>query len=244
MLQYITLSNTWENLSLGDYITFNIPNDFDCIYVIDKMGSTRYFCKDIKGFQNRLIFNKLGIDAEKFIADIVDYTVTGQWPQVKTLNDLKKVIKALDDECIKKWGMPNKNTSQFKIGDKVKILDRKGSSTKYFPVYTDSMLKYVGRLAMITLVNQHGCQIDLDNGVHYWPFEVLQLVTSAKQLDSIGLVDISTNDLRVQPIELSSLCTSCLTNYIQRVDTIEEPQTETELNLFPKKKHYQLNFNY
>ena len=26
--------------------------------------------------------------------------------------------------------------------------------------------------------------------------------------------------------------------------TKEEKQTETELNLFPKKKHYQLNFNY
>jgi hypothetical protein len=71
-----------------------------------------------------------------------------------------------------------------------------------------------------------------------------------KQLESIGVVDLGINDLSVlQPIHLSSsFYDSILGINNMPTGTIsctkEEPQTETELNLFPKKKHYQLNFNY
>lgn len=60
-----------------------------------------------------------------------------------------------------------------------------------------------------------------------------------KQLDSIMNL-IGTN--------LTNTCTTGINVYDMRIDTPdctkEEKQTETELNLFPKKKHYQLNFNY
>ena len=72
--------------------------------------------------------------------------------------------------------------------------------------------------------------------------------SSTKQLESIGVVDLPTNDLTVQSVLCNSIYDS-----IQKVDSIfegtpncakKEKQTKTELNLFPKKKHYQLNFNY
>ncbi len=64
-----------------------------------------------------------------------------------------------------------------------------------------------------------------------------------KHLENIGLINLSA-----QPVDFSSF-----RNSIQKTSDVitgtlnctkEEPQTETELNLFPKKKHYQLNFNY
>lgn len=73
-----------------------------------------------------------------------------------------------------------------------------------------------------------------------------------KQLDSIGLINVSLvntypTGISAQPVDVSSF-----RNSIQRANDVanvlsytqEEPQTETKLNLFPTKKHYQLNFNY
>ena len=223
----------------------------------------------------------------------------------------------------------------FKIGDKVKILP-KDDSTNYLPLYTYAMERYAGQLATIINISRQSCQINLDRGVYYWPFNALQLVTSevdktvnpselkngdyikltntytktsliylfkevkddviykhaayslsnknisvdldrhwfvskttkinyateeerkllnkalleqgfvwndlTKQLDFIGLID-----LNVQPIDFSTFKNSIqkatdVTNLLSCTE--KEPQTETELNLFPKKKHYQLNFNY
>lgn len=275
MLQYITLSNTWGNLSLGDYITFNIPNDSDCIYVIDQIGSTRYFCtntKDIRGLQNRLIFDKLGIDAEKFIADIVGYTCIGQWPEVKTIDDLKKVIKALDDECIKKWGMPNQNVSPYNLknGDYIKIISTK-SNISFIYLFKEMQSNRIWRHASydlkcrISSVYPHYCLFNDNTKITYATEEERKLLDNAlleqgfkwnnltKQLESIGIVDIKPKDFNVSSIDSLHLDTSCIKSQIQRLNDMlmdspnyrkRETQTETELNLFPKKKHYQLNFNY
>ena len=275
MLQYITLSNTWENLSLGDSITFNIPNDSDCIYVIDQIGSTRYFCtntKDIRGLQNRLIFDKLGIDAEKFIADIVGYTGTGQWPEVKTIDDLKKVIKALDNECIKKWGMPNQNVSPYNLknGDYIKLTSTKFNipSIYLFKEMQGNRLErhasYDLKHKTISVQPQHWLFGD-STKITYATEEERKLLDNAllerglkwnnltKQLDSIDSVNIDltntcSNGIIAQPVDVSSFRDSIERVHDMFVDSLscakEEPQTETELNLFPKKKHYQLNFNY
>lgn len=73
-----------------------------------------------------------------------------------------------------------------------------------------------------------------------------------KQLESVGEVNVSLTNtystgINVQPLDLSSIQASIQNfyDYTKLLNhTKEEPQTETELNLFPKKKHYQLNFNY
>lgn len=348
MLQYIILNNTLEKLVPGDEILFYLPSGKTYRGQIS-LGNTGYYCF-LSNIDNARIFEELEIyDANDFVKRIVGYDCKGDWPEVKTLDDFVKIIEALDDECIKKWGIPhnstepNRNTSQLKVGDKVKILPRNSSQEDYYPQYVDGMLKYVGQLATITQVMKTSCNIDLDDSSYYWPFNALQLVTSeigetvdphklkngdyikitshllkdlsliyifkeiknksiyrhvsyniesktidvnsktwwlfennteityateeesklldeallkegyrwnslTKQLDSIGIVDISTNGLTYQPADVSSFY-----NSIQKaMDTItgtinwkkEEIQTETGLNLFPKKKHYQLNFNY
>ena len=99
----------------------------------------------------------------------------------------------------------DKTISQFKVGDEVKVLPRKGSETNYSPWYIDDMQRYAERFAIIIGATESSCKINLDGGLYHWPFEALQLVP---------------------------YCTK------------EEIQTKTELNLFPTKKHYQLNFNY
>lgn len=335
MLQYITLNNALEKLVPGDEITFYLPSRETFRGQIC-FGNIGYYCF-LANTSSSKIFKELEIfDANAFVKEIVGYDCNGKWPEVKTLDDFKKVIKALDDECIKKWGALDKNTPQFKVGDKVKILPR-DDSAKYLPLYVDSMQKYTGQLATVTIVTSNGCRIDLDNSFWNWPFNALELITSetdetvdpdelkngdyikitnsladkvtyiyifknmkdkkicrhvayhldskaisfnpnigwdftkttkinyateeerkllnkalleqgfvwndlTKQLDFIGLID-----LNVQPIDFSTF-----KNSIQKANDItnllsctkEEPQTETELNLFPTKKHYQLNFNY
>lgn len=345
MLQYVTSKASWEELSIISSVTFNIPESSSYEYSIVKTGPNGYHCHT-ENNSNRVIFDILGLNAERFVKDVVGYTCVGSWPEVKTLDDLKKVIKALDDECVKKWGMPNKNTPQFKVGDIVKILP-KDDSTNYLPSYMYGMEQYAGQIATIINISGKSCQINLDRGIYYWPFNALQLVNSemdktvdpselkngdyikitssvadvsliylfkevknnriyrhasyfpdnknanvnpnncwiansttkityateeekklldnvlleqgykwnnlTKQLDSIGLVNIGLtntypNGISAQPVDVSSF-----RNSIQKTNdmitgtlscTKEETQTETELNLFPKKKHYQLNFNY
>lgn len=306
MLQYITLNKVLEKLVLGDKITFHPPSE-NTVQGEIRLGNTGYYCSPYLG-----IFEKLEIyDANTFVREIVGYDCRGLWPEVKTLDDFKKVIKALDDECIKKWGALDKNTPQFKVGDKVKILSRNGSKEDYYPQYVNGMQKYAGRLATITKVTKISCQIDLDDSSYYWPFNVLQLVTSEMdetvdlhelkngdyiKITSHLLKDFSliyifkevknksiyrhvSYDIESKTIDVNSKTwwlfenntkityateeesklldeallkegyrwnnlTKQLYNIGVANHTKEETQTETELNLFPKKKHYQLNFNY
>lgn len=75
---------------------------------------------------------------------------------------------------------------------------------------------------------------------------------STKQLDSIGVVDVSLANTYLNDFSVPSVDVSSFQNFIQRINTVtnllsdtkEKSQTETELNMFPTKKHCQLNFNY
>lgn len=135
--------------------------------------------------------------------------------------------------------------NSFKVGDIVKILP-KDDSTNYLPSYVNSMRRYAGQLATITNINEQSCQINLDRGVYYWPIKALQLVTSETVQTNVSLANTCPNTISAQTVNVSSL-----QNSIQRTNDVtnlpkctqEEPQTETELNLFPTKKHYQLNFD-
>ena len=103
-------------------------------------------------------------------------------------------------KLLKNYIIMDKTTSQFKVGDIVKILPR-DASQKFSSNYTDGMQKYEGRLARITKVTMAGYHIDLDNGCYYWPFNALQLST----LETIKLVS---------PYELKNGDYIKITNYL------------------------------
>lgn len=271
MLQYITLDTYWEELAVGDSVTFHIPHGFSYKYFITHTKLSDYYCY-INGMSNRKIFEILRIEAEKFVTSIVNYISIGDWPEVKTIDDLKKVIKALDNECIKKWGMPNQNVSPYNLknGDYIKIISTK-FDIPFICLFKEMQSNRIWRHASYDLKYRTS-----DVYPRYWLFNDNTKITYAteeerklldnvlleqglkwnnltKQLDNIGVVDTSINNLKVQPIDISPLYPSYVNNSIQRINdlltdlpsfTKTETQIETELNLFPKKKHYQLNFNY
>ena len=208
-LHYVEVKN-WDNLGNGDIVLFKLPEQQIEYRVIVRNG---IFCVSIK-FDNSHIFDYLNLDAEDFVQNIVGYPCDGEWPEVKSIDDLKKVIKALDDECIKKFGKPN--TSKFKVGDKVRILPRKGKPEDYMGVYINEMLQFVGKITTIRKVNPDS--IYLVENDWAWDPKALELVDEKEESKTININQVK----------------------------IDKPETqfEAELNLFPTKKHYQLNFNY
>lgn len=271
MLQYITLNTSWERLTVDDSITFHTPDGSFYRYIIANTLSSTYFCHAECG-QNQIIFYILEIDAENFVKNVVGYIGVGSWPEVKTIDDLKKVIKALDDECIKKWGMPNQNVSPYNLknGDYIKIISTK-SDMSFIYLFKEMQRNRIWRHASYDLKHR------ISNVYpRYWLFNDNTKITYAteeekklldnallekgyiwnnltKQLDSIDSVNIDltntcSNGIIAQPVDVSSFRDSIERVHDMFVDSLscakEEPQTETELNLFPEKKHYQLNFNY
>lgn len=143
-LHYVEVEN-WDNLGDGDIVLFKLPErQIEYRVVITSTGA---FCYNRTGSINSEIFDYLNLDATTFTQNIVGYLCSGEWPAVKSIDDLKKVIKALDDECIKKFEKPN--IPKFKVGDKVRILPRKDSSGDYRFSYVNEMLDYVGKTATI-----------------------------------------------------------------------------------------------
>lgn len=210
-LHYVEVKN-WDKLGNHDIIYFKLPKKQIEYQVI--MTGNHVFCNNNIVFDNSAIFDYLNLDAKSFVQNIVKYPCTGIWPKVKSLDDLKKVIKALDDECVKKFGNPN--ISKFKVGDKVRILPRE-NNLHYFPTYLNYMLKYSGQTFNICDIDSNNT-IRLSNGF-WWDPKALELVDEEEELEAI---DSSTSI------------------------NMDKPEThfEAELNLFPTKKHYQLNFNY
>jgi hypothetical protein len=208
-LRYIEVKD-WNNLGDGDIVLFKLPEQQITYQIIMCNG---IYCNREIGCNSK-IFDYLGLNAKDFVQNIVGYECDGLWPQVKSIDDLKKVIKALDDECIKKFEKPN--TSKFKVGDKVRILPRKGKPEDYTGVYIDEMLQFVGKTATIKSIVSDS-SIRLVDNCCTWDPKALELIDEKEESKTM---DTSIN--------------------------MDKPETqfEAELNLFPTKKHYQLNFNY
>lgn len=172
-------------------------------------GSSIYYLYNTSGCNSK-IFDILDIgDKYSFVHNIVGYDTTGGFPELKSENDLLKVIIALDKECIKKFG-----SSNFKKGVKVVVLPRVKKESLYTPCYVDEMTHYVGQIATITSVGPSSCTLDIDKGLYYWPKESLELLEHV------------AHEVTTKP------------------ESKSESKSTSELNLFPTRKHYQLNFSY
>lgn len=110
-LQYFQL----KSLDIDWSVYIKLPS---CtIKYIVEMTDGYYLKNCTKYTENEAIFTALGIDSPRiFVMNIVGYECSGAFPEVKTKEDLLKVIVALDKECIKRFGDKNKQ-SEFKDGD-------------------------------------------------------------------------------------------------------------------------------
>lgn len=177
-------------------------------------GSAIYYLYNIRG-GNSKIFDILDIgDKYSFVRNIVGYDTTGGFPELKSEEDLLKVIVALDNKCIKKFGDKRIQSSDFKEGDKVVVLPRIREEESYEPCYVDEMTKYAGQTATITSVSSNSCKLNIDSSLYFWPKE------------SLKLLEYVAHEATTKPKSKS------------------ESNSTSELNLFPKRKHYQLNFSY
>lgn len=309
-LHYVEVEN-WDKLCDKDHIIFKLPKK-QIEYEILVLNGV--FCCAINADVNSKIFDYLNLDATTFVQNIVGYFCSGTWPRVKSIDDLKKVIKALDYECVKKFG--ECNTPKFKVGDKVKILPRKGDPEDYIGTYIDEMLQFVGKTATIRKVNPDS--IYLVENKWTWDSKALELVGEKEESKTIDIHQAKdgdyisiTNNIGIKYIVLFkgiegnlvlrhatyNLCSHKLgfiktnglkswgtlldismvnyateeekqlldsklleagykwNNSTKKLEAIDSPNTlinrdkpetqfEAELNLFPTKKHYQLNFNY
>lgn len=115
-LQYFQL----KSLDIDWSVYIKLPS---CtIKYIVEMTDGYYLKNCTKYTENDAIFTALGIDSPRiFVMNIVGYECSGAFPEVKTQEDLLKVIVALDKECIKKFGDKNEQ-SKFKDGDYVSIM--------------------------------------------------------------------------------------------------------------------------
>lgn len=162
------------SLDRGASVHINLPTEPLDYKVYENEG--HYFLYRTKGNNDR-IFCILGIgDKNSFVKKIVGYDTTGAFPEVKSKEDLLKVIVALDGECIKKFGDENAISSDLKVGDRVVILPRVKKESPYTPWYSDAMTHYAGRLAVIIEVCRSGSyKLDVDESHYYWPKEALKL---------------------------------------------------------------------
>lgn len=193
-LYYVKIYKDWDELDIEDSVIFELPTG--TIEYEIREGEDLYL-RNHNG-SNSEIFSKLEKNGGSYVKSIVGYDCTGFFPEVKSIYDLKKVIKALDDECVKKFGMPEIN--KFKVGDTVKILDRVGDENNYSPIYANSMLKYAGTLTTIKNITGAGSLI-LDNNEFIWDQKTVKLVNEDKYIHPSELKDgdfikISNNDIK------------------------------------------------
>lgn len=147
------------------------------------------FCYNVDNDDNTEIFKYLNLNAEDFVESIVGYPCQyGMWPVVKSIDDLKKVIKALDDECVKKFGNPN--TPKFKIGDKVRILP-KDDNLRYFPTYLSGMQKYSGQISTVCEIENGSVKLAND---FWWDPKALELVDEKEESKTIDINQVRDGD--------------------------------------------------
>lgn len=167
-----------KSLNYNDPVNIKLPTKTLNYDVYE--GVNQYFLNNTRG-NNDEIFYILDIgDKNSFVEKIVGYHTPGGFPEVRSKEDLLKVIIALDGECIKKFGGKNAISSDLKVGDIVVILPRDKKESLYRPYYMDEMTKYAWKTAMITSMSTSGsCQLDIDGGSYYWPKEALKLSDEA-----------------------------------------------------------------
>ena len=311
-LHYVEVEN-WDKLYDNDHIIFKLPKKQIEYEIVILNG---VFCWAINADINSEIFDYLNLDATDFVQNIVKYPCTGVWPKVKSIDDLKKVIKALDYECVKMFG--ECNTPKFKVGDKVRILPR-NSDIFYTPMYTDGMTQYAGQIDTVSEIHDKTGSISLERiSDYYWNPKALELVNEkeeskamnvnqAKDGDYLSITNNNGNKYIVifrnikdkeviryatYDSDANALYFDAQKNYgywgnlsgiskvnyateeekqlldselreagyswnnsTKKLEAIDSPNTlinrdkpetqfEAEVNLFPTKKHYQLNFNY
>lgn len=82
-----------SNLEAGSSITFKLSDGSIYNGIVVSAG---YYHICLCAVLNSKIFNLLGIsNKHSFVSNIVGYPVSGDWPSVKTLEDLDKVLNAL-----------------------------------------------------------------------------------------------------------------------------------------------------
>lgn len=214
-LQYFKVTS----LNDGETVSIRLPTE-TLIYKVCS-SDTKIYLNLCDERANDTIFKVLDILDCKlyFVKDVVGYVTDGSFPELKSKKDLLKLIIALDQECIKKFGNKCAITdSDFKVGDSVLILPRIKKDIAYTPMYTDVMEKYAGKIARIAKVfhNLNSYYLDIDAHAFYWSKEALGLLKNIEHK---------------APLNPES-------------ESESESKPTSELNLFPTKKHYQLNFNY
>lgn len=78
-----------------NHITFTLSDETSLKYSLQISCSTNLYYLSIRG-GNYKLFNKLGIENKNTFAEkVLGYKCEGDWPEVKSVEDLKKVIDAL-----------------------------------------------------------------------------------------------------------------------------------------------------
>jgi hypothetical protein len=90
-----------QNFDVGSHILFIIvyPDTSTEIYsgMIDTIGFEGSYYVKINNYENSIIFSKLNIDRAFFIKNIIGVgELRGSWPEVPTLDMLRKSIEALE----------------------------------------------------------------------------------------------------------------------------------------------------
>jgi hypothetical protein len=114
-LQYFKVTS----LNDGETVSIRLPTE-TLIYKVCS-SNTKIYLNICDKRANDTIFKVLNIlDCKPyFVKDVVGYVTDGIFPELKSKEDLLKLIIALDQECIKKFGNKRAITdSDFKVGDK------------------------------------------------------------------------------------------------------------------------------
>lgn len=81
---------------VGDKITFIFDDNTVFCGKVHKSGARKYYLHFNEPIENDIIFKKLGIkSARDFVSEILKYEVHGCFPEVLSIEDLRKVLKAL-----------------------------------------------------------------------------------------------------------------------------------------------------
>lgn len=280
-LYYVKIEEDWDDLKEESSVVFKLPTSGIYYRIYNSRDSKRWWltCSG----NNSQIFDILKVNGESFVKSVVGYSRGGDFPEVNSLADLKKVIKALDDECVKKFGIPDSKSkkdsdfkegkevqpSELKAGDYIRISDRNFTFIYIFKEYkNDVIYRYVNYDLDTDMcdTNGTGCwggYCSSYDKITYATEEEKRLLNDAllekgyiwdnvnKKLVEVGSANLTTteqSDLDIADILYDTPSTIAINKYVISNDGLytekiqEEPKEE--LNLFPTKKHYQLNFNY
>ena len=90
-------ANIPRHLGLKDKIIFeDTDNNYKVEYCVAQGSSNDFYLMNIR-YQNDIIFTRYGVHKFKFVEDIIGYETNRMkvFPEVKTLDDLRKVCIAL-----------------------------------------------------------------------------------------------------------------------------------------------------